>query len=82
MHITIRMGSISPQLLAHTPKTTKILVIGGAYAGLAASLNLLDLCAGRPSRFANPDPEVKPTRSIPVQIKIVDERDGYCKICL
>ena len=29
----------------------KVLVIGGSYGGLAAALNLLDLCKGRTARF-------------------------------
>ncbi|OGE55891.1 hypothetical protein PENARI_c003G01832 [Penicillium arizonense] len=55
----------------------KVLVIGGSYAGLAATLNLIDLCHGRKCRF-NLDPNaVAPEKKIPVQITIVDERDGY-----
>lgn len=72
------MGSIQELPVSQTPSVTKVLVIGGAYAGLAASLNLLDLCAGRIARF-NTDPEAKPTAALPVEIKIVDERDGYCE---
>lgn len=79
MHITIKMGSIQELPVTRAPNTTKVLVIGGAYAGLAASLNLLDLCAGRIARFST-DPEAKPTSPLPVEIKIVDERDGYCKL--
>lgn len=58
----------------------KVLVIGGSYAGLAATVNLLDLCHGRPPRF-NRDvlPDVAATgQKVPLQITIVDERDGYC----
>ncbi|KAJ5767066.1 uncharacterized protein N7511_004682 [Penicillium nucicola] len=55
----------------------KVLVVGGSYAGLAATLNLIDLCHGRKCRF-NLDPSaVAPQRKIPVQVTIVDERDGY-----
>jgi hypothetical protein len=65
----------------------RVLIAGGSYAGLSAALNLLDLCEGRPPRF-NPAfkfediPAVftgKLTRRIPVEITIVDERDGYCE---
>ncbi|KAJ5301897.1 hypothetical protein PENANT_c062G08435 [Penicillium antarcticum] len=55
----------------------KVLVIGGSYAGLAATLNLIDLCHGRKCRF-NLDPNAAaPEKKIPVQVTIVDERDGY-----
>ena len=55
----------------------KVLVIGGSYGGLAATLNLLDLCHGRPCRFSG-ESESSEREKIPVQITIVDERDGYC----
>jgi len=62
----------------------KILVIGGSYGGLAAALNLLDLCSGKPARFTAGSTEklTAPKEiSIPIQIKILDERDGYCEFC-
>ncbi|KAH8589395.1 hypothetical protein B0O99DRAFT_692625 [Bisporella sp. PMI_857] len=63
-------------------RATKVLVIGGSYGGLAAALNLLDMCAGRPARFAGATAadkleEGKPKTIIPIEIKVVDERDGY-----
>lgn len=58
----------------------KVLVIGGSYGGLAATLNLLDLCHGRPCRFSGETELSEPREKIPVQITIVDERDGYCKL--
>lgn len=56
----------------------KVLVIGGSYGGLAATLNLLDLCHGRPCRFSGETELAEQKEKIPVQITIVDERDGYC----
>ena len=58
----------------------RVLIIGGSYAGLAAATNLLDLSEGRLPRF-NPTLE-RDTRfsyKVPIQITIVDERDGYCE---
>ena len=78
LEIILKMGSIQEVPLSQTPEPTKVLVIGGAYAGLAGSLNLLDLCAGRLPRF-NTDPRAKPSEPLPVEIKIIDERDGYCE---
>ncbi|EEH21507.1 hypothetical protein PABG_03724 [Paracoccidioides brasiliensis Pb03] len=57
----------------------QILVIGGSYSGLAATVNLLDLCQGRNCRFAggltSESGDVK--KKVNVQVTIVDERDGY-----
>lgn len=73
------MGSIQ--------KPTKILVVGGAYAGLACGLNLLDLCQGKAARFSPRDAvkegdekdDVFGVKS-EVEIRVVDERDGYCTL--
>jgi hypothetical protein len=56
----------------------KVLVVGGSYAGLAATLNLLDLCHGRKCRFNLDEADNGPGKKVPVEITIVDERDGYC----
>lgn len=56
----------------------KVLIVGGSYAGLAATLNLVDLCHGRKCRFNQAENDQGPENKIPVQVTIVDERDGYC----
>lgn len=53
----------------------RILIVGASYAGLAAATNLLDLSEGRPQRFYPSDPV--PSTRFPIEITIVDERDGY-----
>jgi hypothetical protein len=59
---------------------TRILVLGGSYGGLSAALNLYDLCSGKQSRATLHTPVAgSPGPRIPVEITIVDERDGYCK---
>ncbi|EER37011.1 conserved hypothetical protein [Histoplasma capsulatum H143] len=65
-----------------TTRPKDVLVVGGSYSGLAAALNLLDLCQGRSCRFAGAlDPEISEPAErrerVPIQITIVDERDGY-----
>ncbi|CZT53404.1 related to pyridine nucleotide-disulphide oxidoreductase AMID-like [Rhynchosporium secalis] len=55
----------------------KILVIGGSYGGLSAALNLYDLCNGKEARATRYDPKGASGELIPIEIKIVDERDGY-----
>lgn len=55
----------------------KVLILGGCYGGLSAALNLVDLAEGRAARQGNgavPGHDGK----IPIDITIVDERDGYC----
>ena len=78
------MPSESP---ATPEKTFQVLVLGGSYAGLAATVNLLDLCRGKACRFAaryggtnNAEPYCGEGKSkVPVRITIVDERDGFCR---
>ncbi|KAJ5131564.1 uncharacterized protein N7515_007603 [Penicillium bovifimosum] len=55
----------------------RVLVIGGSYGGLAAALALIDLSQGRVPRFdCSPDSKA-PAHRIPIQITVVDKRDGY-----
>lgn len=59
----------------------RILILGGAYGGLAAALNLIDLSEGRAARTGNgvlPGHDGK----VPIDVTIVDERDGYCVLPL
>jgi len=70
------MGALKIQ----TNTALRVLIAGGSYAGISAAVNLLDLCHGKAARLA-PDkvPSEKAQQGVPVQITIVDERDGYCK---
>lgn len=66
-----------PNVLHAVPR---VLVIGGSYAGLAATVNLIDLCDGKQPRFSSTSTEERtPNIKLPVDITIVDERDGYCR---
>ena len=68
------MGSLPVQL------PFRILIAGGAYGGVSAAVNLLDLSLGRPARLEPDKVPVEEARNgVPVEIHIVDERDGYCK---
>ncbi|KAH6704946.1 hypothetical protein VD0002_g5230 [Verticillium dahliae] len=64
--------------LQNTVPPFRLLVAGGSYAGLSFVVNLLDICNGRSPRMAHEPYSHHPdfTR-IPVDITIVDERDGY-----
>lgn len=61
------------------PAVTRILVVGGSYAGLSATVNLIDLGNHVNPRYNYPnykhDAEAPRT---PVEITLVDERDGFC----
>ncbi|KAH9486172.1 Oxidoreductase OXR1 [Psilocybe cubensis] len=55
----------------------KVLVIGGAYGGLGAVTNLLDLTHGKRPRFDSSSDPLESESKFPVEITVVDERDGY-----
>ncbi|KAF7125666.1 hypothetical protein CNMCM5793_001905 [Aspergillus hiratsukae] len=55
----------------------RVLIAGASYGGLSAALTLLDLSHGQLARF-NYDPGTKPPQHhIPVDITLVDEKDGF-----
>jgi hypothetical protein len=66
-----KMGSVKSP-------ATKILVLGGSYGGLSTAVNLLRLCRGTTDSTEN-IPGALMSPELNVEIKIVDERDGYCE---
>lgn len=54
----------------------KILIVGGSYSGLACAVHLLDLTSGSSPKNAKED--FSGHDCIPIEITIIDERDGYC----
>lgn len=62
-----------------TSQSYRVLIIGGSYAGLSTALTLVDLSRGQIPRFSYNRDIPPPAHRIPVQITVVDERDGYCK---
>ncbi|EED14657.1 pyridine nucleotide-disulphide oxidoreductase AMID-like, putative [Talaromyces stipitatus ATCC 10500] len=58
-------------------RATRVLVAGGSYAGLAMTLNLLDLCHGFSPRFSGTNAPADKTQQAPVEVTIVDQRDGF-----
>lgn len=74
------MVQVVPETVVEKPQN-RVLVIGGAYAGLSAVIHLLELANGgehRPTSVPLPPVTGKPLQSS-VQITMVDERDGFCK---
>lgn len=61
-------------------RSFRVLIVGGSYGGLCTALTLVDLSRGRIPRFSYDRGIEPPAHRIPVQITVVDERDGYCKI--
>lgn len=57
----------------------RVLVVGCAYGGISAVLNLLEYAQGRARQSVYPGPDFKGARSRRgVEITVIDERDGYC----
>jgi hypothetical protein len=75
------MGS-NPDHLHHDLAPFKVLVVGCSYGGLATAVNLLDLGEGLSPRLARESySHHAEIPRIPVEVTIVDERDGFCKPC-
>ncbi|EAW07131.1 putative pyridine nucleotide-disulfide oxidoreductase AMID-like [Aspergillus clavatus NRRL 1] len=67
----------SNEALISLSRPFRVLIAGASYGGLCAALTLLDLSRGQLPRF-NSDPEAQPPQyQIPVEITLVDEKDGY-----
>jgi hypothetical protein len=60
-----QMGSIL-RTLRTAANPYKVFIAGGCYSGLSAAVNLLERC------------DSVPHAQIPIDITIVDERDGFC----
>jgi hypothetical protein len=57
----------------------RVLVVGCAYGGIAAIVNLLALDNGKARQPIYPGPDFKAAKSRRgVEVTVIDERDGYC----
>ena len=57
----------------------RVLVVGCAYGGISAVLNLLDYAQGKSRQSVYPGPDFNGAQSRRgVDITVIDERDGYC----
>jgi hypothetical protein len=57
----------------------RVLVVGCAYGGIAAIVNLLELNNGKARQPIYPGPDFKGTKSRRgIEVTVIDERDGYC----
>lgn len=72
-NMTDALGSLS------LPNPHRVLVVGCAYGGISAVINLLEYVQGRSRQSVYPGPDFKGTKTTRgVEITVIDERDGYC----
>lgn len=82
--ITLTFQNIHLHICACSTKMTplapiRVLIAGGSYAGLSAAVHLIDLCQGIRTRFPAENPPLPVAlKGFPLDVHIVDERDGYC----
>lgn len=57
----------------------RVLIVGCAYGGISALVNLLDLAQGKARECVYPVPDLQGMKTKNgVEITVIDERDGYC----
>jgi len=74
------LNPLSPLASLSLGAPHKVLVVGCAYGGISAVVNLLDLIQGkglRPSGYEAADFLGRKSKN-GVEITVIDERDGYC----
>lgn len=60
----------------------RVLIVGCAYGGISAVVNLLDYSHGKARTPVYPGPDFKGLKSKKgIEITVIDERDGYCTSC-
>jgi hypothetical protein len=72
-NITDTIGSLS------LSSPHRVLVVGCAYGGVSAVVNLLEYANGKGRQSIYPGPDFKDVKSRRgVEVTVIDERDGYC----
>jgi hypothetical protein len=62
------------------PSPVRVLIAGGAYAGLTAAINLVDLGQGlQPRQAEEPYTHHPDLPKVDFEVTVVDERDGFCE---
>lgn len=57
----------------------RVLVVGCAYGGISAVINLLEYSKGKARPPVYPGPDFKGAKSSRgLEITVIDQRDGYC----
>lgn len=74
------LDPLSPLATLSLSSPHRVLVVGCAYGGISAVVNLIDLAQGKPRDMVYPGPDMSGKKSRNgVEITVIDERDGYCK---
>ena len=61
----------------------RVLVVGCAYGGISAIVNLMDLDKGKARQPVYPGADFAGRKSKNgIEITVIDERDGYCEFSL
>jgi hypothetical protein len=59
----------------------RVLIVGCAYGGVSAAVNLMDLERGKARQPVYPGADFGGQKSQNgIEITVIDERDGYCKL--
>lgn len=62
------------------PSPVRVLIAGGAYAGLTAAINLVDLGQGlQPRQAEEPYTHHPDLPTVDFEVTVIDERDGFGK---
>lgn len=73
------LNPISPLANLSLSNSHRVLIVGCAYGGISAAVNLLDLEKGKARQSVYPGPDFSGRRSRNgIEITVIDERDGYC----
>lgn len=86
----MRLQALSDALNPLSPLTNlslssphRVLVVGCAYGGVSAVVNLLDLDKGKPREMFYPSANLEGRKSRNgIEVTVIDERDGYCMLSL
>jgi hypothetical protein len=77
--ISDALNPLSPIANLSLSSPHRVLVVGCAYGGISAVVNLLDLAQGKGRDAVYPVPDVKGRKTEKgVEVTVIDERDGYC----
>lgn len=75
------LAPLSPIVNLSLSNPHRVLIVGCAYGGISAVVNLLDLAQGKPRDTVYPTPNMSGKKSKQgVEITVIDERDGYCRL--
>lgn len=79
-HFPERLDVINSMSRLSLSSPHRILIVGCAYGGISAIVNLLDFDKGTPRQPVYPSADFSGrTSKKGIEITVIDERDGYCE---